>query len=565
MIKGKNDASMPRLLCGILLTIAFLGRVGRFSALAAPSSEIFSDITQAAGINWQQFSGESADRFLIETTGGGVAFLDFDNDGLLDIFFVNGGETPHGKSLVPLRNALYRNVGSGKFEDVAAKAGLDHIDFYGMGVAAGDFDNDGFPDLYVTGFPASALFHNNGNGTFTDVAAHAGIKNSGRWAAGAAWFDYDRDGLLDLVVTNYAEFSFDHPKKCEVNGVRSYCAQVAYTGMPLTLYHNNGDRTFTDVSARSGLDKMIGRGLGVVAIDFNDDGWPDLFVARDASPNLLLINKRDGTFEDAALDAEVAYDANGNAKAGMGVDVADVNGDGQPDLVVTNFNDQYHSLFMGSASFPYQDRTVASHLAQFSKADVGWGTKFLDYDNDGSPDLIIANGHVNQSIELMRGDVKYQEPLLLLHNEGQGVFRNAAQEGGPAFNSGYIARGLAVGDVENDGDPDIVITRLNGTSMLLRNNVGQDSHWVGFELQGTKSNRDAIGAKITVTAGDRRLVRWILGGSSYISSSDKRVLVGMGHSGVKAINVDILWPSGTRQKLSNLQVDRYLKIVEGTQ
>ena len=567
-MKRKTNASRVRshaVFAGLALAIALVGASTSFTALAVPSKELFADITQEAGITWRQFSGESPDRFLIETMGGGVAFLDFDNDGLLDIFFVNGGETPGGKSPGPIKNALYRNLGNGKFENVAAKAGVDHIDFYGMGVAVGDFDNDGFPDLYVTGFPTSALFHNNGNGTFTDVTAHARVKNSGRWAAGAAWFDYDRDGLLDLVVTNYAEFSFDQPKKCEVNGVRSYCAQVAYKGMPLTLYHNNGDRTFTDVSARSGLDKMIGRGLGVVAIDFNDDGWPDLFVARDASPNLLLINKRDGTFEDAALDAEIAYNANGNAKAGMGVDVADVNGDGLPDLVVTNFNDQYHSLFMGSASFPYQDRTVASHLAQFSKADVGWGTKFLDYDNDGNPDLIIANGHINQSIELMREDVKYQEPLLLLHNEGQGVFRNSAQEGGPAFNSGYISRGLAVGDVDNDGDPDVVITRLNGTSMLLRNNVGQDSNWVGFELQGTKSNRDAIGAKITVTAGARRLVRWILGGSNYISSSDKRVLVGLGHAQVKAVDVDILWPSGTRQKLSNLQVNRYLKIVEGTQ
>ena len=249
---------------------------------SSPSMEIFTDISEEAGVTWRHFSGESQDRFLIETMGGGVAFRDFDGDRLEDLFFVNGGETPHGKSALPVRNALYRNLGNGRFQDVAAKAGVDRLPFYGMGVAAGDFDNDGFPDLYVTGFPSSALFHNNGDGTFTDVTDRAGVKNTGRWAAGAAWFDFDRDGYLDLVVTNYVQFSFDDLKKCELDGKPSYCVQKAYAGMPLTLYHNNGDGTFTDVSERSGLAKLIGRALGVVAVDTNDDGWTDLFVARDS-------------------------------------------------------------------------------------------------------------------------------------------------------------------------------------------------------------------------------------------------------------------------------------------
>src|SRR5579864_1822905 len=547
--------------CSSLLASSIL--LYRASAAPQPSPEIFSDITQQAGIRWQRFSGESPDRFLIETMGGGVAFLDFDGDGLQDIFFVNGGETPHGKSTVPVRNALYRNLGNGKFEEVAAKAGIDHIGFYGMGDAVGDFDNDGFPDVYVTGYPESALFHNNGNGTFTNVTEKAGVKNAGNWAASAAWFDYDRDGLLDLVVTNYAQLSFDNPKKCEMNGLRSYCAQVAYQGLPLTLYHNNGNGTFTDVSARSGLDKFVGRALGVVAIDVNDDGWPDLFVARDASPNLLLINKKDGTFEDVALDAEVAYDANGGAKAGMGVDAGDVNGDGVPDFVVTNFNDQYHSLFFGSLSGPYQDRTIASHLAQYSKSDVGWGAKFLDYDNDGNLDLVIANGHINQTVEMTRGDVKYQEPPLLLRNDGKGVLQNMASEAGPVFNSSYSARGLAVGDFDNDGAPDIVFTTLNSAPVLLRNNVGQNNAWIGFELQGTASNRDAIGAKVTVLSGNRRIVRWITGGSSYLSSHDKRVLIGLGRipAGV-TVNAEIRWPNGETQSLSKLEPGRYHHVVE---
>jgi hypothetical protein len=535
----------------------------RASAAPQPSPEIFSDVTQQAGIHWQQFSGESPDRFLIETMGGGVAFLDFDGDGLQDIFFVNGGETPHGKSAVPVGNALYRNLGNGKFEDVAAKAGIDRLGFYGMGVAVGDFDNDGFPDVYVTGYPESALFHNNGNGTFTNVTEKAGVKNAGKWAASASWFDYDRDGLLDLVVTNYAQFSFDNPKKCEMNGVRSYCAQVAYQGLPLALYHNNGNGTFTDVSARSGLDKFVGRALGVVAIDVDDDGWPDLFVARDASPNLLLINKKDGTFEDVALDAEVAYDANGVAKAGMGVDAGDVNGDGVPDFVVTNFNDQYHSLFFGSLSRPYEDRTIASHLAQYSKSDVGWGAKFLDYDNDGNLDLVIANGHINPAVEMTRVDVKYQELPLLLRNDAKGAFQNAASEAGAVFNSRYSARGLAVGDFDNDGAPDIVFTTLNGAPVLLRNNVGQNNSWIGFDLQGVACNRDAIGARVSVVSGHRRIVRWITGGSSYLSSHDKRVLIGLGHVSADVIvNAEIRWPNGETQSLSNLEPGRYHHTVE---
>ena len=539
-----------------------------FSAHAAePASPdrktIFTDITQEAGITWHHFSGESPDRFLIETMGGGVAFLDFDNDGLQDILFVNGGETPHGKSPVPVRNALYRNLGNGKFEEVAARAGVDRLDFYGMGVAVGDFDNDGHPDLFITGFPSSALFHNNGNGTFTEVTDRAGVKNPGKWAASAAWFDYDRDGYLDLVVTNYVRFSFDDPKKCEVNGMSSYCEQLAYQGLPLTLYHNNRDGTFTDVSAQSGLGKLVGRGLGVVAIDVNDDGWPDLFIARDASPNLLLINKHNGTFEDVAVDAEVAYNEYGVAKAGMGVDAGDSNGDGLPDFVVTNFNDQYHSLLVRSKAAHYEDRTVPSHLAALTKSYVGWGVKFLDFDNDGNLDLMFINGHINQAIETTRGDVSYKQPPLLLRNMSNGIFQSTVDRAGPAFNSAYLGRGLAAGDFDNDGDLDVAFTRLDGTPVLLRNNVGQQNSWIGFELLGTSSNRDAIGAKITVTSSSRRLVRWVTGGSSYLSAHDKRVTVGLGpKSAGKPVNVEIQWPKGKVQRLSNLGVGRYHRILE---
>jgi hypothetical protein len=549
------------------LTLLALARPVVFShqlqSVSPPAKNIFSDITQKAGLTWTQFSGESSDRFLIETMGGGVAFVDFDGDGRQDIFFVNGGETPQAKSAVPVRNALYRNRGQGKFEDVTVKAGVDHINFYGMGVAAGDYDNDGFPDLFVTGFPNCALFHNNGNGTFTEVTDKAGVTNSGRWAASAAWFDYDRDGLLDLVLTNYARFSFDNRKKCSVNGVRSYCEQVAYEGMPITLYHNNGNGTFSDVSKSSGLDRLVGRALGIVAIDVNDDGWPDLFVARDASPNLLLINNRNGTFQDVGDEAEIAYNDNGLAKAGMGVDAGDFSGDGVPDFAVTNFNDQYHSLFLGSRSFPYQDRTVASHLAAFSKSFVGWGVKFLDFDSDGNLDLVLVNGHINQAIETTRLDVKYKEPVLLLRNDGNGGFENMADRAGPIFSQAYVARGLAVGDIDNDGHPDVVFTTLNGAPVLLRNNLGQENNWVGLDLQGTKSNRDAIGTKVTVSWRGRRAVRWSVGGSSYLSSHDKRLLIGLGRlTPGDTVNAEVRWPSGNVQEVLHLEPNRYHRIVE---
>src|SRR5215467_5476786 len=565
MRRSLDRTSMPRpgtiTLVVFLMFVIAVWKPASMPATASASNEIFTDITEQAGITWQQFGGESPDRFLIETMGGGVAFFDFDNDGLFDIFFVNGGETPHGKSPLPLSNALYRNLGNGRFENVAAKAGLDKLNFYGMGVAAADFDNDGYQDLYVTGYPASALYHNNHDGTFTDVTDKAGVKNAGKWAAGAAWFDYDRDGFLDLIVTNYAQFSFEDAKHCELNRVRAYCVQTAYTGLPLTLYHNNGDGTFSDVSRRSGFDKLTGRGLGVVAVDVNDDGWPDLFIARDASPNLLLINKHDGTFEDIAQEAEVAYDQNGIAKAGMGVDAGDVNGDGIPDFVVTNFNDQYHSLFLGSKSLPFSDRTSASHLANLTRSFVGWGAKFLDYDNDGNLDVMLINGHINQEIESTRVDVKYKEPPLLLRNKGSGVFDDMRELAGATFQRSYLGRSLAIGDFDNDGDADAVFTTLNGRPVLLRNNAGQDKSWVGFSLQGTVSNRDAIGAKITVTSSGRTLTRWIVGGGSYLASQDKRVLVGLG-SNAGPVDADIRWPNGIVQHLSNLQLRRYHQIVE---
>ncbi len=527
-----------------LLSAAGISRFLPSTVLRGDASPkpIFSDVTAEAGITWRHFNGFSPDRYLIETMGGGVGLFDFDEDGWLDIFVLNGGETPRGKREQPLQNALYRNLGDGKFIDIAAEAGLNRVKNYGMGVAIADFDNDGRQDIFITGFPQCTLFHNDGNGKFTDITADAGLQNAERWAAGAAWFDYDRDGFLDLVVCNYAEFSFQGvAPKCEYLKVRTYCEQRAYQGMPLTLYHNNRNGTFTDVSRSSGLDRFVGRALGVVAIDIDDDGWPDLFVARDASPNLLLLNKHDGTFVDAGLDAEIAYDSNGNAKAGMGVDAGDVNGDGRPDVVVTNFNFEFHSLFLNRGRLPFEDWTRASHLA----------------------DLMIVNGHVIEVIEALQSQVKYKEQPLLLHNLGKAVFEDVSSKAGPAFSHDYLARGLAIGDWDNDGAPDAIFTCIGERPVLLRNNVGQKNSWLGLRLVGVKSNRDAIGAKLTLRAGGGKLVRWVTGGSSYLSSHDKRVLFGLGKVPANhPVNVEIVWPNGGTQVASSLGINRYHRIVE---
>jgi hypothetical protein len=536
----------------------------RAKAEPRPSADIFTDVTAAAGITWKRFNGESPDANLIETKGGGVAYLDFDQDGLLDILLVNGGETPRGRSPSPVRNALYHNLGNGKFEDVAARAGIDRISFYGIGVAVGDFDNDGFPDLLITGYSDSALFHNNRNGTFTDVTAQAGLKQSGKWSTGAAWFDYDRDGLLDLILCHYAQIPSANPPHCDFKGTPTYCAPSSYgDGEYLSLYHNNGNGTFTDVSSQSGVDKSVGRGLGVVAVDVNDDGWPDLFVARDGSRNLLLMNQKDGTFQDVAMEAEVAYDLNGVAKAGMGIDAADINGDGWPDFVMTAFDGEYHSLFLNRGKFPFDDWTIPSGLAHLTVHYVGWGAHFLDYDNDGSMDLMIVSGHVNKIVEQTRANVTYKEPPLLLRNNGKGVFLDMHASAGPVFRMGYDARGLAVGDYDNDGDTDAIFVCLQDTPVLLRNDAGQNNAWIGFQLTGIRSNRDAIGSKVTVPLGGRKLVRWITGGASIFSSHDNRVIFGLGNRpGPETVSVEIRWPNGQTQTVTGLRPNQYHKILE---
>ena len=525
---------------------------------------LFTDITQEAGVSWLHFNGESEDRHLIESTCAGVGFVDFDRDGDLDIFLVNGGETPRGRSSRPVRHGLYRNLGGSRFEDVADRAGVASLGLFGMGVAVGDFDNDGYDDLFVTGHPRSALLRNSGRGSYVDVSDQAGIRNGGEWSASAAWFDYDRDSFVDLFVTNYAALALGDPPRCEYRGRPVYCAQTAYSGREPTLYRNNGDGTFADVTAQAGLAGLKGRALGVVTVDVDDDGWQDVFVARDASPNLLLMNRRNGTFEDRALEAEVAYSQHGVARSGMGVDAGDFNGNGRPDFTVTNFDSEFHALYINRGSLPFDEVTVWSGLGRHSRPYVGWGTSFLDYDRDGDLDLATANGHINHMIELTRHDVKYRQPLLLLESDAGGKLEDARASAGEAFDRPGLYRGLAVGDIDNDGDPDMVVTRLGGSPMLLRNNSIPAARWIGLELEGTRSNRNAIGAKVSLRTGNGvTMVRWIKGGGSFLASSDRRVLFGLGqHVAADGLAIEIRWPSGFRQSLEGLPAGRYHRVTE---
>jgi hypothetical protein len=528
----------------------------------APNAPPFRDVTAAAGIQWRHFNGQSPDRFLVESTAGGVAFLDYDGDGLQDLLFINGGETPRGKSRAPVRHALYRNLGNGRFADVTAAAGLDKTTFFGMGVAAADFDNDGFVDIYITGYPSGALFHNNGNGTFTEVTIKSGTANRGEWGTSAAWFDFDNDGRLDLFIANYAEFSFNDARRCEFEGKPVYCSQTAYRGRPSRLYRNNGDGTFQDVSVSSGIAGLPGRALGVVAIDYDGDGHQDLFVACDATPNLLLRNRGDGTFENKEIEAEVGYNGDGIARAGMGVDAGDVDGDGTPDFVVTNFDSEYHALYLNPGRLPFREATVESNLARYTKHYVGWGVRLLDFDNDGNLDLFTVNGHLHETIARSNSSVAYREPPLLLANDGSGHFTRV--EGLPVGTSGYLGRGMAAGDYDNDGAVDVVFMSLNESPVLLHNEAANGRRWLGVRLTGTASNRDAIGAKLTLKVGQRTLTRWITGGGSFLASHDRRVVFGLG-SQTTVGELVVRWPSGRVQQINDLAAGRYHEIIEPRQ
>jgi hypothetical protein len=523
-----------------------------------PPAISFTDVTRDAGITWKHVNGATADRYLIETMGGGAAFLDYDGDGRLDIFLVNSGCHKFSANCTPAGNALYHQNSDGSFTDVTAKAGVATTG-YGQGVAAGDYDNDGDPDLYVTAFSRNTLFRNNGDGTFTDVTDKAGVA-AGGWSTSAAFFDYNHDGFADLFVGRYLQWNYDNNPFCGERrpGMRSYCHPDQFRGVSSRLYRNNGDGTFADVTEAAGLAEP-GKALGVVAFDFDQDSWTDLYVANDAVRNFLFRNNGNGTFTEMALLAEVAYGSNGKPASGMGTDAADYNGDGQSDLFVTNIDFETNNLFQNRGDETFTDVTVPANLGAVAILFSGFGTHFLDYDNDGDPDIAVANGHPLDNIHLFKQGVTGAERPFLLENRG-GRFEEMGQQMGASFARQYNGRGLAVGDYDNDGDPDLLIVENGGTPALLRNDGGNRNAWIGFELAG-RGNRHPTGAQMTVTSGGRRQVRELVGGGSYCSAHDPRLLFGLG-SGEKVEKVEVRWPGGGTTTLENLPARRYHRIQE---
>ena len=524
----------------------------------------FSEISPAvSGITWVHTAGKSPERYLPETTGAGCAFLDYDNDGWMDIYLVNSGKCDFLNPNPPLRNALYRNSRDGTFTDVTEKARIGAGGF-GQGVAVGDYDGDGFPDLYLTQYGRSILYHNNGDGTFTDVTEKAGLAAPG-WASSAVWFDYDNDGRLDLFVCQFVEFSKSLNKSCGPGeeGKHGYCIPRLYQPMPSCLFHNNGDGTFTDVSKASGIGKYPGKAWGAVATDVNNDGLLDLFVGNDTVPNFLFKNVGQGRFEEIATQAGVAYSADGRARSGMGVDSADFNEDGWMDLFVANIDREMFSIYQNNHDETFDDLAGPTGIGAATRLMSGWGLKFFDYDNDGNLDLFLANGNPDDLIESLHNQVKYQEPLMLFRNTGKS-FQNVSAESGPAFAKPLSARGMAIGDFDNDGAVDVLVSVNDGAPMLLRNNVGSQNHWLGIRLVGKKSNPDAIGARINYQAGDLKRSRMKVGGGSYLSSHDPRIVLGIGKR-PKIDWLEIKWPQpgGAVERFTELPVNRYITIVEG--
>jgi hypothetical protein len=460
-----------------------------------------------------------------------------------------------------LRNALYRNNRDGTFTDVTEKAGVA-AGGYGQGIAVGDYDGDGFPDLYVTQYGRSILYHNNGDGTFTDVTEKAGVAAPG-WASSAVWFDYDNDGRLDLFVCNFVDFSKAKNLPCTAYNKPGYCVPTLYKPTASWLFHNNGDGTFTDVSTSSGIAKHLGKAWGVVAADLNNDGKMDLFVANDTVQNFLYMNRGNGRFEEVGALAGVGYSETGRPRSGMGVDAMDFNQDGWIDLFVANIDHEEYSLYQNNHNETFDDQADATAIGAATRLMSGWGLKFFDYDNDGNLDLFLANGNPDDLIETIQKDVTYREPLMLFHNDGKAL-HNVSAESGPIFARNLSARGLAIGDFDNDGAVDVLVSVNDAAPLLLRNTAAKDNHWLGIKLVGKKSNRDAIGARVTYQAGDLKRSRTKVGGGSYLSSHDPRLVLGLGKR-TKIDWLEVKWPepSGATEKLTALPIDKYITIIEG--
>jgi hypothetical protein len=548
-----------------VLTVALIFQVAlnaRAQGTGGPGKKgvTFEEVSpRASGITWVHNNAHSNERYLPETVGAGCAFFDYDNDGWMDIYLVNSGGSDFYTPLAPLKNALYRNNRDGTFTDVTDKAGVASGRF-GMGVTAGDYDNDGWQDIYVTNYGRNILYRNNGNGTFADTTEKAGVAAPG-WSTCAVWFDYDNDGLLDLFVSGFVYYDKSQNILC-VDKTMSrtfYCIPRVFKPRPSHLYHNNGNGTFTDASRESGIEDSPGKSFGAVATDVNNDRLMDLFVANDTMPNFLFVNKGDGKFEEEGLGAGVAYSEAGKPRSGMGVDSVDYDGDGWQDLFVANIDLEFFSLYHNQKDLTFTDEP--GEIAPATQLLSGWGLKFFDYDSDGDADLFLVNGHPNDMVEMTQARVKYREPMLMFENTGRG-FRDVSAQSGAVFRRDFSGRGMAVGDMDNDGDLDVLVSNNGEAPLLLRNDGGNRQNWLGLHLVANRSNPAAVGAIISWQAGGVKRSRLKTGGGSYLASHDPREVLGIGPAS-KIDSVEIRWPSGKVDKLTDLPLNTYIKVVEG--
>jgi hypothetical protein len=541
-----------------MATAAFPPKI--FGGPTTPLGFRLTDVTTAAGIQFQHNSGAYGGKFLPETLGSGCAFLDYDRDGWEDILLINGMDWPgHKRQRSTLR--LYRNNRNGTFTDVTRSAGLD-VEMYGMGVAVGDYDNDGFPDIFITCVGQSRLFCNTGKGTFVDATRASGLFGRQGFSTSALWFDYDRDGLLDLFVCNYVRWSPEHDVFCSLDGThKSYCTPEAYRGDTCWLFHNRGNGTFEDVTASSGIFDSSSKSLGVAMLDYDQDGWPDLLVANDTQPNKLYRNQRNGKFKDVAVEAGLAFSTEGKARAGMGVDVGDFDNSGKPGIAITNFDNEMTGLYRASAPGVFDDVSIRSGIGAASRNTLGFGCMFLDVDLDGALDLAVANGHIDETVRNIRGNVGYAQAPQLFLNQGNGTFRDVAGEAGGGFEKSKVGRGLTYGDFDRDGDLDILMTTNNGPAYLFRNDQSAGNRSIRFQLQGTKSNCDAIGASVRIFTGGQSQWRQVRGGSSYLSQSEMPVTFGLGKRD-KVDKVVIDWPSGRTEEYKDLRAGNSYKCLE---
>jgi hypothetical protein len=535
-----------------------LGMAAAFAAKTKPASIRFVDVTDQSGIHFRHNAGKDGRKYLPETMGAGVALFDYDGDGKLDIFFVNGRDwQPQGRKTF---SALYHNNGNGKYSETTAGSGLD-IEMYGLGVSSADYDNDGKPDLYVTAIEGDHLFHNEGGGKFRDVTKQAGIHNA-QFGTSSAWFDYDRDGKADLFVANYVHWTEKGDLRCSLDGkAKSYCTPEAYPGTASKLYRNLGGGRFEDVSQRAGIADATSKSLGASVLDFNNDGWPDLFVANDTQPNKLYRNNKNGTFTDVALTAGVAFGEDGVARGAMGTDAADYDRSGRMALLVGNFSNQMLALYRNEGDGIFVDEAPRSQLGRSSQFSLTFGAFFFDYDLDGWLDIFCANGHIEEAIGSVQPKIQYKQPPLLFHNQENGKFLDVSQAAGPDFVRPIVARGAAYGDLDGDGDLDVVVTTNGGPAYLFRNDGGNRNHWLTVRTVGTKSNRDGLGAVVTVKSASGAQTQTVHSGSSYCSQSQLALTFGLKQD-AKVDSIEIKWPSGTSQKLGPQAVDRVVTVTE---